>query len=67
MSANTSTHYRETGRKMVQDFLDQRIIQKCGNSRSEWCAPANFVEKPGRAPLALRLVVDFTRLNEGLI
>ena len=27
----------------------------------------NFVEKPGRVPLALLLVVDFTRLNERLI
>ena len=51
----------------MQDLLDQRIIQRCGASRSEYCAPAHFLEKPGRVPLALCLVVDFTRLNEQLI
>ena len=25
----TPAHYRETGRKLVQDLLDQRIIQRC--------------------------------------
>ena len=63
----TPAHYRETGRKLVQDLLDQRIIERCGESRSEWCTPAHFVEKPGRVPRALRLVVDFTHLNERLI
>ena len=63
----TPAHYRETGRKLAQDLLDQRIIERCGASRSEYCAPAHFVEKPGRVPLALRLVMDFTRLNEQLI
>ena len=63
----TPAHYRETGRKLVQDLLDQRIIERCEASRSEYCAPAHFVEKPGRVPLALCLVVDFTRLNEQLI
>ena len=63
----TPAHYRETGEKLVQDLLDQRIIQRCGASRSEYCAPAHFVEKPGRVPLALRLVVDFTKLNDQLI
>ena len=51
----------------MQDLLDQRIIERCGASRSEYCAPAHFVKKPGRVPLALRLVMDFTRLNEQLI
>ena len=63
----TPAHYRETGRKLVRDLLDQRIIERCGDSRSEWCAPTRCVEKPGRLPLALRLVVDFTCLNERLI
>ena len=63
----TPAHYREMGRKLVQDLLDQRIIERSGEGRSEYCAPAHFVEKPGRVPLALRLVVDFTRLNEQLI
>ena len=63
----TPAHYRETGQKLVQDLLDQHIIKKCGDSRSEWCAPAHFVEKPGRVPLALRLVLDFTKLNDCLI
>ena len=51
----------------MQDLLDQCIIERCGASRSECCAPAHFVEKPGRVPLALRLIMDFTRLNEQLI
>ena len=36
------------------DSFDLRVIQRCGASRSEYCAPAHFVEKPGRVPLALR-------------
>ena len=44
-----------------------RKTQKCGASRSEYCAPAHFVKKLGRVPLALHLVVDCTRLNEQLI
>ena len=63
----TPVHYRETAAKLVQDLLDQRVIERCGSSRSEYCAPAHFVGKPGRVPLALCLVVDFTRLNEQLI
>ena len=63
----TPAHYRETGRKLVQDLLDQDIIKRCRDSRSEWCAPAHFVEKAVRVPLTLRLVLDFTQLNERLI
>ena len=59
-------HYGETGRKLGHDLLNQRIIERCGARRSEYCAPAHFVEKSGRVPLALCLVVDFTRLNEQL-
>ena len=56
----TPDHYRDTGMKLVYDLLDQNIIEYWGNSRSEWCAPAHFVENPGRVPLALRLVVYFS-------
>ena len=63
----TPAHYREAGRKLVQDLLDQRIIERCGASRIKYCAQAHFVEKPGRVPLALCLVLDFTCLNEQLI
>ena len=63
----TPVNYRETGRKLVQDLLDQRFIQSSGEGRSEYCAPAHLVEKPGRVPLALCLVVYFTCLNEQLI
>jgi hypothetical protein len=63
----TPAHYRATGEKLVQDLLDQRIIERSCTGRSEYCAPAHFMEKPGRVPLALWLVVDFTRLNEQLI
>ena len=63
----TPAHYRETARKLVQNLLHQRIIQRCGASRSEYCAQAHFVEKPGRVLLALRLVINFTCLNEQLI
>ena len=59
--------YRETGMKLVKDLLDQKIIAYCGDSRSEWCAHAHFVKKLGRVPLALRLVVDFSYLNDCLI
>ena len=55
------------GMKLVYDLLDQIIIENWGNSRSEWCALAHFVENPGRVPLVLRLVVDFSHLNECLI
>ena len=34
----TPAHYREAGRKLVQDLLDQRIIERCGASRSKYCA-----------------------------
>ena len=60
----TPAHYRETAAKLVQDLLDQRVIERCGASRSEYCVPAHIMEKPGRVPLALLLVVDFTHLNE---
>ena len=53
----TPAHYRETARKLVQNLVNQRRRA----SKSEFCAPAHFVEKPGIVPLALRLVVDFTR------
>ena len=59
--------YRETGRMLVQDLLGQRIIERCGDRRSKWFDPAHFVEKPGTVPRAIRLEVDFTRLNEQLI
>ena len=63
----TPAHYREAARKLVQDLLDQRIIERCGASRIKYCAQAHFVEKPGRVPLALCLVLDFACLNEQLI
>ena len=63
----TPAHYRETGMKLVKDLLDQKIIAYCGDSRSEWCAHAHFVKKLGGVPLALRLVVDFSYLNDCLI
>ena len=31
----TPADYRETASKLVQDLLDQRVIQRCGDSRSE--------------------------------
>ena len=44
----TPAHYREMGQKLVQDQLDQCIIiiERSGEGRSEYCAPAHFVEKP---------------------
>ena len=53
--------------KLVNDLLDQKISEYCGDSRSEWCALAHFVKKPGRVSLALWVVVDFSHLNECLI
>ena len=63
----TPAYYKETGMKLVKDLLDQNIIAKCGNSRSQWCAPAHIAETPGKVPLTLRLVVDFTCLNNCLV
>ena len=59
----TPAHYRDTGMKLVNNLLDQKIIEYYGNRRSKLCAPAHFFEKPGRVPLALRLVVDFSHLR----
>ena len=43
----TPAHYRATAQKLLEDLLDQNITEYCGDSRSEWCSPAHFVEKPG--------------------
>ena len=44
----TPAHYRETGRKLVQDLLDQRI--RSGEERSEYCGRLvswrNLAESP---------------------
>ena len=42
----TPAQYRETAAKLVWSLLDQRVIERCGSSRSEYCAPVHFVEKP---------------------
>ena len=63
----TPAHYKTTTKKLVDNLLDQEIIAYCGDKRSEWCAPANFVEEPGKVPLALRLIVDFSHLHLCLI
>ena len=60
-------HYREAGMNLVKDLLNQKIIAYCGNSRSEWCAPTHFAKKPGRVPLVICLVLDFSHLNNCLI
>ena len=31
----TPAHYRETGRKLVQNLPDQHIIERCADSRSK--------------------------------
>ena len=31
----TQAHYRETARKLVQDLLDQRVIQRCPGPRDK--------------------------------
>ena len=41
----TLAHYSGIAQK-----LDHHIVKYCGDSRSEWCAPAHFVKKPGRVP-----------------
>ena len=62
----TLVHYRRQRGSWLQDLLDQHIIERCGDSRSDWCARAHFVEKPERVHLALCIVVDFTQMNERL-
>ena len=49
--------------KLVDGLLYQIIIGRSGDKMSIWCAPAHFVEKPNRVPLAVRIVVDFSHLN----
>ena len=44
----TSAHYRDMGMKIVNNLLDQKIIDYCRNSRSEWCVLTHFVKNPGR-------------------
>ena len=63
----TPAHYRDTGLMLVKDFLDQKIIAYSRDSRRKWCAPANFIKKPGRVPPTLCLDVDFTHLKDCLI
>ena len=63
----TLMHYLATAKKLVEDLNDQNIIVHAAKQRSERCAPAHFVEKPRIVPLALRLMVDYTRLNSCLI
>ena len=53
--------------KLVNYLLDQKIIEYCGDSRSEWYAPTHFVDKPGRVLLAPHMLVDFGHLNKCLI
>ena len=38
----TPAHYRDTGMKLVNNLLDQKIIEYYGNRRSKLCAPAHF-------------------------
>ena len=56
----------ETAEKLLSDLVKQGFIMESGNTRTEWCSPGHFVQKPNRVPLALRLVVDFTGLNSHL-
>jgi hypothetical protein len=51
----------------VADLLVQEVIGVSGNMRAEWVLPPHFVAKPNRLPLALRLVVDYMRLNVCLV
>ena len=66
-SRPTLAHYWSTSNKLLDDLLEQDIIGYAGDQRSEWCAPAHYVEKPNMGPFTLRLGVDLTRLNSCLI
>ena len=46
----TPAHYREAGMNLVNDLLDQNIIQYCGDSRSEWYAPAHLSRNQEEIP-----------------
>ena len=62
----TPLHYKETADKLIEDLMAQGVIEEAGDTRSEWCSPAHFVQKVGRVPLALCLVCDFMNLNSYL-
>ena len=60
-------HYTETANKLVTDLLLHGVIWESGDMRSKWVSAVHFVSKPNRVPLTLRLVVDYTRINDCLI
>ena len=62
----TPLHYMEMADKLIADLMAQGVIEEAGDTRSEWCSPAHFVQKVGRVPLALCLVCDVTNLNSYL-
>ena len=63
----TPFHYMETTDKLIADLIAQGVLEESRDTRTEWCSPGHFVQKPSRVPMALRLVVDFTGLNSYLI
>ena len=62
----TSLHYMETADKLLADLMAQGVIEEAGDTRSEWCSPADFMAKAKGVPLVLCLVCDFTGLNSYL-
>ena len=54
----TPLHYRKTTNNLVANLISQRVIAENGDRRSKRVISAQFVKKPNRVPLALRLVVD---------
>ena len=54
----------EGGRKLLDDFLEQGLIEP---ATSAWGAPALLVLKPHTTPAEYRLVVDFRELNKCMI
>ena len=50
---------RETVKKELDDILEQDVIERAGDRRTEWCHPIVVVPKPA----GVRMTVDLTKLN----
>ena len=56
----------EIADRLLADLMALGVVEEARDTKSEWCSPAHLVARTNRAPLALRLVCDFTGLNSYL-
>ena len=58
----TPIHYKDAADRMVKELVESEVIERVpANETTEWCSRGFFVPKPNGA---VRMVVDFTKLNE---